>query len=115
MTQSNLRVVAQKTIEELDGLSTALKLLLGTTLASDELNKIVENLKQALTSDSSQADLNFVAKWVERGLFDKMVSPKEALEVIAHYPAMPFNEGRWDVDHKPYAQAFYKAYPKAKG
>lgn len=57
---------------------------------------------------------NFVAKWVERGLFDKHHTPKEALDVIAHYPGMPWKSGRWDVDHKPYASAFYTKFPKAK-
>lgn len=57
----------------------------------------------------------FVAKWVERGLFDHHHTAKEALDVIAHYPGMPWKNGRWDVDHKPYASDFYKKFPKAKG
>jgi hypothetical protein len=56
----------------------------------------------------------YLAKWVERGLFDHHHTPKEALEVIAYHPGMPWVEGRWDVDHKPYASAFYEKFPKAK-
>jgi hypothetical protein len=61
-----------------------------------------------------QETVNFVSRWVERGLFDQHHTAKEALDVIAHYPGMPWKEGRWDVDHKPYASAFYKKFPKAK-
>jgi hypothetical protein len=56
----------------------------------------------------------YLAKWVERGLFDHHHTPKEALNVIAHHPGMPWKEGRWDVDHKPYANAFYTEFPRAK-
>lgn len=59
--------------------------------------------------------LSFIAKWVERGLFCKTTSPQDAISLIAHYPGMPWRSQRWDVDHKPYAEAFYKAFPGAKG
>jgi hypothetical protein len=111
---NNLYSVAEETVKELEGLSEALTLLLGATLASDELNKITQKLKTSLANDDSQDTINYLAKWVERGLFDKSISPKDALETIAHYPSMPFNNGRWDVDHKPYAQAFYQKFPKAR-
>jgi hypothetical protein len=62
-----------------------------------------------------QDTINFIARWVERGLFDKHHSPKEALDVIALYPGMPWKNGRWDVDHKPYASAFYTKFPRARG
>lgn len=55
----------------------------------------------------------YLHKWVERGLFDHHHTPKEALEVIAHHPTAPWKNGRWDVDHKPYAKAFYEAFPRA--
>jgi hypothetical protein len=58
--------------------------------------------------------INFIARWVERGLFDHHHTPKEALDVIAFYPGMPWKLGRWDVDHKPYANAFYTKFPRAK-
>ena len=58
--------------------------------------------------------LCFIGKWVERGLFCKTTSPQDALSVIAHFPGMPWNSERWDVDHKPYAEAFYKMFPKTR-
>jgi hypothetical protein len=72
---------------------------------------VVENHR--LKAD--QETFYYLAKWVERGLFDHHHTPKEALEVIAYHPGMPWTEGRWDVDHKPYAGEFYKKFPKAKG
>ena len=65
----------------------------------------IERLKDAI---------RFVGKWVERGLFDKDVSAKDALETIAYLPGMPWNSGRWDVDHKSYAEAYYKSFPKTR-
>ena len=56
--------------------------------------------------------LCFLGKWIERGLFDKNVSAKDALGVMAHLPGMPWNSERWDVDHKPYAAKYYAAFPK---
>jgi hypothetical protein len=58
---------------------------------------------------------NYLWRWVERGLFDRHHTPKEALNLLASYPTAPWNNGRWDVDHKDYGEAFYKAFPKAKG
>ena len=50
--------------------------------------------------------------WVERARME----PKRAHEHIsclAHHPDAPWQNGRWDVDHKPYAAKFYKEFPKA--
>jgi len=55
----------------------------------------------------------YLCKWVERGLFDKHHTAEDALKCIAYHPGLPWMEGRWDVDHKPYAAEFYKAFPKA--
>lgn len=56
----------------------------------------------------------YLHKLVERGLFCKSVSPTEALEAIAFHPTAPWKNGRWDVDHKPYAVQFYAKFPKAR-
>lgn len=74
-----------------------------------------ERVAEKVANQALQETVNFAAKWVERGLFDHHHSAKDALDVIAHYPAMPWKNGRWDVDHKEYASAFYKKFPKAKG
>lgn len=57
--------------------------------------------------------LCFIGKWVERGVFDAQISADEALEVIINLPGMPWNSARWDVDHKPYAAAYYARFPAA--
>lgn len=57
--------------------------------------------------------LCFIGKWVERGVFDKQISARESLEVIINLPGMPWNSDRWDVDHKPYAAAYYARFPAA--
>lgn len=57
--------------------------------------------------------LCFIGKWVERGVFDKQISGRESLEVIINLPGMPWNSARWDVDHKPYAAAYYARFPAA--
>lgn len=59
-------------------------------------------------------DEGFVWRWIERALYDPTVGMRDALGVLAHYPGAPWNRGRWDVDHKPYAAAFYADHPKAK-
>ena len=56
--------------------------------------------------------LFFLGKWIERGMFDKNVTAREAMGVMAHYPGMPWNSMRWDVDHKPYAAEYYAKFPK---
>lgn len=68
-----------------------------------------------LVSDRSgvERDLNFIWKWVERAMFDKDIGMKNALDTLANYPGAPWKSGRWDVDHKPYAEAFYAKFPKA--
>lgn len=56
--------------------------------------------------------LFFVGRWVERGMFCSSVTASEAISCIAHYPGMPWNSQRWDVDHKPYAAAYYAKFPR---
>lgn len=56
--------------------------------------------------------ISFIAKYVEYGLFDN-VTPLKALEIIADHPDMPWYNGRWNVDHKIYAEKFYKRFPKS--
>ena len=75
----------------------------------------VHVIRQKTKLQEVQETFNYLCKWVERGLFDNMVSAQEALSVIAHHPGLPWTEGRWDVDHKPYAKTFYKMFPKAAG
>jgi hypothetical protein len=75
---------------------------------------IEQRRQQSVTIRALKDTINFIARWVERGLFDHHHTPKEALDVIAYYPGMPWKEGRWDVDHKPYANAFYTKFPRAK-
>jgi hypothetical protein len=75
------------------------------------------DLKALLTlaeqaSEQEEAWL-YLHKWVERGLFDDKISMDEALKCIAHHPSAPWKNGRWNVDHKPYAKAFYAAFPRA--
>ena len=65
-------------------------------------------------TDRMREVFNYLAKWVERGLFCEHTTPEEALKCIAYHPGLPWMKGRWDVDHKPYAEAFYKAFPKAR-
>jgi|GEM_PF-5802619 len=67
----------------------------------------------ASDAEGMRETFNYLCKWVERGLFDKHHTAEEALKCIAYHPGMPWMEGRWDVDHKPYAVEFYKAFPKA--
>src|SRR5437764_532876 len=55
----------------------------------------------------------YLHKWVERGLFDSHTDARTALECIAFHPSAPWNNGRWDVDHKPYANKFYAVFPQA--
>lgn len=86
---------------------------IGFLLASH--NSISQQRRELATLKSDQQSLMFVAKWVERGMFDTLISPKDAIDTIAYYPGMPWMTGRWDVDHKPYANAFYNRFPKAKG
>lgn len=75
------------------------------------VKKRLESAEEEL--EEARDSFNYLCKWVERGLFDQHVTPEEALKCIAHHPDMPWMGGRWDVDHKPYREAFYKAFPKA--
>lgn len=58
---------------------------------------------------------SYIYKWVERGMFSDKISPTEAMECIAYHPTAPWQNGRWDVDHKPYAEKLYAKFPKAQG
>lgn len=80
----------------------------------------IAELEAALTAklnsdtDETKPDgSSFVWKWVERAIFDDMLPANECLSTLAHYPGAPWNLGRWDVDHKPYAAMFYAQFPKA--
>jgi hypothetical protein len=55
----------------------------------------------------------FIWRWIERAIYDKQISASEALSVLAHSPHAPWSNGRWDVDHKPYAAKLYADHPKA--
>lgn len=56
----------------------------------------------------------YLWRWVERRLFEKPVNHEAALKVMLHHPSAPWNNGEWDVSHKPYAEAFYAKFPKAR-
>ena len=56
----------------------------------------------------------YLCRWVERGLFCEHTTPESALNNIAHHPGMPWKEGCWEVDHKPYAEQFFRTFPKAR-
>lgn len=59
--------------------------------------------------------LAFIGRRVEMATFDpKHCSPKEAVDTILHHPILPFHSQTWDVDHKAYAEAFYKKFPNAR-
>lgn len=60
-----------------------------------------------------EAERSFVWKWIERAIFDKTLSKAECLSTLAGHPGAPWNNGGWDVDHKPYAERFYKRFPRA--
>lgn len=72
-----------------------------------ELNKFME---------SANCDRKFLYKQVERGLFDKHTTPEMALSNIAYSGSAPWDDDgfNWDVDHKEYAEEFYKKFPNAK-
>jgi hypothetical protein len=73
----------------------------------------VTRIPEAAQVEEMGRELAFVWKWVERGLFDPSIDRLDALKTLAHYPGAPWNQGRWDVDHKPYATKFYDMFPKA--
>lgn len=64
---------------------------------------------------AEDAAANFIWRWIERAIFDDKLTHGDCLAVIAHHPSAPWKNGRWDVDHKPYAEAFYAQFPKARG
>jgi hypothetical protein len=74
-------------------------------------------LEQSDAEQGEDAELRkswfYLHKWVERGLFCSHTDAKTALEAIAYHPSAPWHNGRWDVDHKPYARKFYEKFPKA--
>jgi hypothetical protein len=90
---------------------------IGFLIASHNYIQIhhLEHIREIERLKLDQETFYYLAKWVERGLFDHHHTSKEALEIIAHHPGMPWMEGRWDVDHKPYASKFYETFPKAAG
>ncbi len=63
--------------------------------------------------EKQRDQINWMSKWVERGIFDKHHTPMGALLCIAHAPDMPWQNDRWNVDHKEYADEFYKTFPTA--
>lgn len=71
-------------------------------------------LKKAIEDHDGQID--FIHRWVERGLFSETTSPEGALTIIALAPDAPWNSDKWDwdVDHKEYAKAFYEKFPNAR-
>ena len=76
---------------------------------TQEVDQLVEENKKL------QLKLNWMARWVERGIYQKNYSaPIDALRVIAHSPDMPWHSQEWDVSHKEYAEEFYKDFPKAR-
>jgi len=58
-------------------------------------------------------DEAFVWRWIERALYDPTVPMTDALNVLAHYHGAPWNRMRWNVDHKSYADQFYRNHPAA--
>ena len=88
----------------------------------NELRDKVDDLESQLARTQSQlqkdnevleAQLEIVYKQVERGLFGNDGTPDNTrLWNIAIIPNSPFTK-RWEVDHLPYADAFYKRFPKA--
>lgn len=82
------------------------------TLASHEAPAGLRHSEGIPSAEDLWETLCYLGKWVERGLFCKTVTPTEALQCLAHYPGMPWNSRRWDVDHKPYAAAYYAKFPK---
>jgi len=80
-------------------------------LASDAIELAVAFAQQpegSITDDEA-----FVWRWVERALYDPTVPMTDALNVLAHYPGAPWNRMRWNVDHKSYADQFYRNHPAA--
>jgi hypothetical protein len=61
-----------------------------------------------------RADILFISRWVERGIYCKNISPDAALKCIAYYPSMPWHNMVWDVDHKEYKEALYRDFPNAR-
>jgi hypothetical protein len=76
--------------------------------AGKAADSILAYLAPALEGD------DYLWKWVERGLFCPQTPSKTALECLAYHPSAPWHDNRWDVDHKPYAERFYAAFPNAR-
>lgn len=64
--------------------------------------------------DNRDDFIEFIYKWVERGLFSQTTSAEAALKIIAHHPSAPWYNPtwEWDVRHKEYAEGFYKEFPR---
>ena len=83
-------------------------------LGAEAATRIEELLKDKERLTELEESWSYLHKWVERGLFCPHTTPQNALECIAHHPSAPWKNGRWDVDHKPYAMKFYAHFPKAR-
>jgi hypothetical protein len=83
-----------------------------------EAADFVEQQAATITSltaevEARDGDLAFIWKWIERAIFDDALPAKDCLATLAEYPGAPWKTGRWNVDHKPYCEMFYKRYPLA--
>ena len=81
-------------------------------------NKLIAEEKrhnlQSNEIEQRNDQLCWIARWIERGIYSDTTTPIAALKVIAHAPDMPWHSQVWDVDHKDYAEQFYKDFPKAR-
>ncbi len=115
-----------KAVTNPSGYSALVAHLAALSEADDELpNNVCDMLDQAAAAiialeariaqlEETERSFYFLCKWIERAKFDDAISASDALGVILHSPAMPWKNGRWDVDHKPYAAKFYEAFPRAR-
>ncbi len=82
--------------------------------SAPQMVSIIRRLKAKLKEQ--QDDIEFMAKQVERGLFDKNSGLRPALMNIFYYPNAPWNhpEWTWDISHKEYAEEFNKVLNRHK-
>ena len=91
----------------------ALSLIVGGE-ESAFVDKAADAIRTLIAREEEQKrEWAFVWKWIERAGFDASLSREECIDTLLHYPSAPWNSGRWDVDHKPYAKRFYAAFPNA--
>lgn len=117
MERAREMLAAEYRAEGHDGYAHQLEFI-GNSYWSDHvaLRVIAKALTTPPTEDSErERDWCFIWKWIERAIFDPNISEAEALSVLAHYPGAPWKQGRWNVDHKPYAKKFYEKFPHAAG